>query len=161
MYPWDQDKTWGFHDGIQGYGIFFDMPLTFGMQGDAPPGFPRGMAPPGFGWGAPWWRPGGAFSKPLLANPRFRKLFLARLKEILEKVYTEDVFLPLIKATGDRIAEEVAIRAKVRNEDVPRALEHLRRNLGALSEHLTKRRKFLLAQDEVKKAGKFDRSELK
>src|SRR5262249_25046930 len=36
MYPWDQDKTWGFHDGIRGYEVFFDMPLTFGMAADAP-----------------------------------------------------------------------------------------------------------------------------
>src|SRR5262249_18096233 len=24
MYPWDQDKTWGYHDGIRGYELFFD-----------------------------------------------------------------------------------------------------------------------------------------
>src|SRR5205807_9259813 len=63
MYPWDQDKTWGYHDGISGYGFFFDMPLTFGMLGDRPPG-----------GGTIWWRPAGHFSGPLLANPRFRKL---------------------------------------------------------------------------------------
>src|SRR5207237_437177 len=46
MYPWDQDKTWGFHDGIRGYDFFFDMPLTFGMEGDVPPGMPRGQPTP-------------------------------------------------------------------------------------------------------------------
>ena len=99
MYPWDHDKTWGAHDGIRGYEVFFDMPLTFGMAGDLPPGWPKGQPPPAFfGAGPIWWRPGGNFSKPLLANPDFRKLFVARTKELLEKVYTEDVMFPKIKA---------------------------------------------------------------
>lgn len=161
MYPWDQDKTWGFHDGIRGYEVFTDMPITFGMAGDSPPGWPRLLpAPMGFGFNA-WWRPGGHFSKPLLANARFRKLFLARTKEILEKVYTEEVMFPLIQATGERMEEEVKIRAQIYGGDVKGAQEHLRRNLDSLRDHLTKRRKFLLAQDEIKKAGKFDRAELK
>jgi hypothetical protein len=151
MYPWDQDKTWGFHDGIHGYDVFFDMPLTFGMEGDAPPG----------GFGAVWWRPGGYFSKPLLANPRFRNLFLARTKELLEKVYTEEVFFPLIKEMGERLEDEVKVRAELQGGNPKQAVEHLRRNLDALRTHLTKRRQFLLAQQEIKKAGKFDRSELK
>src|SRR5206468_1378269 len=46
MYPWDQDKTWGFHDGIRGYEVFFDMPVTFGMAGDVPPGWPKNQPPP-------------------------------------------------------------------------------------------------------------------
>src|SRR5262249_35098047 len=101
MYPWDQDKTWGFHDGIRGYEVFFDMPLTFGMKGDVRPGWPRGVpAPEVFGGGPIWWRPGGHFSRPLLANPTFRKLFLARTKELTEKVYTEEVFFPILKDLG-------------------------------------------------------------
>jgi hypothetical protein len=121
------------------------------------------MLPPpsGFGFGAAWWRPGGHFSKPLLANPRCRKLFLARTKGILEKVYTEEVFFPIIKALGERLEGELKLRAEVYRQDPKWAAEHLRRNLDSLREHLTKRRKFLLAQDEIKKAGKFDRSELK
>jgi hypothetical protein len=162
MYPWDQDKTWGFHDGIQGYDVFFDMPLTFGMEGDGPPGWPKGQAPPGgIGFGAIWWRPGGYFSKPLLANPRFRKLFLARTKELLEKVYTEEEFFPRIKEVGERLEEEVKIRAQLQRQDPKQAVENLHRNLEVLRTHLTKRRKFLLAQEEIKKAGKFERSELK
>jgi hypothetical protein len=161
MYPWDQDKTWGFHDGIRGYEVFYDMPITFGMQGDVPPGYPKWLPPPsGFGFNA-WWRPGGYFSKPLLANPRFRKLFLARTKEILEKVYTEEVWFPRIKAVGELLEDEVQVRAKLMGQDPKQAVAHLNRNLDSLKEHLTKRRKFLLAQDEIKKAGAFDRSELK
>src|SRR5262249_45553805 len=48
MYPWDQDKTWGYHDGIRGYEVFTDMPLTFGMAGDRPPGWPKDRTPPEF-----------------------------------------------------------------------------------------------------------------
>jgi hypothetical protein len=161
MYPWDQDKTWGYHDGIRGYEVFFDMPLTFGMAGDVPPGWPKNKPPPeGFGFGSIWWRPGGAFSKPLLANPQFRKLFLARTKELLETVYTEEVFFPLIEKMGERLKEEVKVRAQVRNQNPKFATDHLRRNLESLREHLTKRRKYLLDQDEIKKAGKFDRTTL-
>ena len=46
MYPWDQDKTWGYHDGIQGYDVFVKMPLTTGMAGDVPPGWPKNQPPP-------------------------------------------------------------------------------------------------------------------
>jgi hypothetical protein len=153
MYPWDQDKTWGYHDGIRGYEVFYDMPLTFGMAGDRPPGWPKNQpAPDGFGFGSIWWRPGGHFSKPLLANPQFRKLFLARTKEILQTVYTEEVFFPLIDKMGDRIKEDVKIRAELLREDPKRSAEHLRRNLDSLRDHLTKRRRFLLNQDEIKKA---------
>lgn len=147
MYPWDQDKTWGFHDGIGGYDIFFDMPLTFGMAGDR-----QG--------GSIWWRPGGYFSQPLLANPRFRKLFLARTKELLTTVYTEEVMFPLIKEMGERLEKEVTVRAALNRQDAKSAVDHLHRNLDALRRHLKKRRQFLLAQEEIKKAGKFDRSEL-
>src|SRR5262249_46981356 len=114
-----------------------------------------------FGVGSVWWRPGGAFSKPLLANSHFRKLFLARTKQLLEEVYTEEVFFPLIKQMEDRVEEEVRIRAKIRHEEPERAVEHLHRNMDSLREHLTKRRKFLLAQDEIKHVGKFDAEEIK
>jgi hypothetical protein len=155
MYPWDHDKTWGYHDGIRGYEVFTEMPLTFGMEGDVPRG-------PNTGFGGPvWWRPGGYFSKPLLANPHFRKLFLARTKELLEKVYTEEVVFPLIKDMGERLRDEVKIRAELRRENPQQALTHLDRNLDSLREHLTKRRKYLLDQPEIKTAGKFDRGELK
>jgi len=162
IYPWDEDKTWGFHDGIQGYEVFTDMPITFGMAGDVPPGHPRDRPPPGFfGAGAIWWRPGGYFSKPLLANPQFRRLFLARTKEVLEKVYTEEVFFPRIQILGERLEEEVRIRAKCHGENPDQASEHLKRNLDSLREHLTKRRKWLLEQDEIKSAGAFDRTILR
>lgn len=163
MYPWDQDKTWGFHDGIRGYEVFTDMPITFGMEGDRPPGMPKNQpAPNNFNFALSiWWRPGGVFSRPLLANPQFRKLFLARTKELLETVYTEKVFFPIIDQMGERLNEEVKVRAELRRENPKQAAEHFRRNLGALKEHLTKRRAFLLAQEEIKKAGAFERTALR
>lgn len=162
IYPWDEDKTWGYHDGAGGENrIFWDMPLTFGAEGDTPPGWPKGQQPPGgFGFGAAWWRPGGVFSKPLLANPHFRKIFLARTKEITETVYTEEVFGPLIKELGSRMEEEFVYRAAIRHQDPKEAVVALRRNLDSLREHLSKRRSFLLAQDELKRAGKLDRGGL-
>ena len=52
-------------------------------------------------------------------------------------------------------------RAEVRREDPKRAVEHFRKTLDSFREHMTKRREFLLKQDEIKKAGKFDPKELK
>jgi hypothetical protein len=162
MYPWDQDKTWGFYDGIRRGEVFHDMPLTFGMEGDVPPGWPKDRPPPrGFGGRSSWWRPGGYFSKPLLANPEFRRHYLARTKEILETVYTEETFFPVIDRMGERLKEEVRVRAEVTQEDPDRASERLQENLQSLKDHLVKRRKFLLEQDELRLAGKFDPSALK
>lgn len=149
MYPWDQDKTWGFHDGTQGYQVFFDMPITHGMAGDQPRG------------NTAWWRPGGDFSKPMLANPHFRRVFLAKTKELLQTVYTEEAIFPLIKAMGERLEDEVKARAVLHGQDPKAATVQFHRTLDTLREHLKKRREFLLRQDEVKNAPKFDPAVLK
>ena len=160
MYPWDQDKTWGFHDQM-GDEVFFNMPVTYGMEGDRPPGFPKDRPPPkGFN-GGHWWRPGGYFSKPLLANPHFRKLFLARTREILEDVYTEKNFFPEIDKLEEQLKDELPVRAAAQNENAEEAKNRFERDLQSLKEHLVKRREFLLAQEEIKTAGKFDAAELK
>jgi hypothetical protein len=162
MYPWDQDKTWGFYDGLGENDVFFDMPITFGMEGDIPPGWPKDKpAPRGFGEGPSWWRPGGFFSKPLLANPHFRKQFLARTKEILETVYNEDTFFPLIDALGAKLQDDVRFRAQVLQRDPDQAVDKLHHDLQSLKDHLVKRRKFLLDQDEIRAAGKFVRADLR
>ena len=106
MYPWDQDKTWGYHDRTGPDEVFTNLPLTFGMEGDEPPGGGNGQ---NFAMG--WWRPGGEFSKPLLANPEFRKRFLARLRVILAEVYTEETYFPIIDELAKRLRPEVSIRA--------------------------------------------------
>jgi hypothetical protein len=160
MYPWDQDKTWGFHDA-SGDEVFYDMPLTHGMEGDRPPWAPKnGPAPTGFR-GNHWWRAGGVFSKPLLANPHFRKEFLARTREILENVYTEEKFFPLIDDIEKQLKDEVRLRAELMKESPEEKIAQFERNLKSLKEHLTKRREFLLAQTEIKSAGKGDRAALK
>ncbi len=162
MYPWDEDQTWGTMN-MMGGEVFFNMPITFGMKGDVPPGQSReGRPERGFGFGgggAMWWRQPGWFSGPLLANPQFRKIFLARTKEILENVYTEKVFLPIIQDMANRLEPEIRFRAKLLNTDPERAVQDFSSNLQSIREHLTKRREFLLAQDEIKNAGKFSRAD--
>ena len=127
------------------------------MEGDATPG--RKQAPAaggGFGRrGAMWWRPPGYFSGPLLANAQFRKLFLSRTKEILETVYTEEKLGPLIDAMADRLKPEARLRAELFDAEPDRASERFDQTVQRLREHLTKRREFLLAQEEIKNAGPF------
>ena len=158
MFPWDQDKTWGYYDGLPDDQVFFDMPLTFGMAGDRPPGSQgnsgaRGGRPGGFGFGggrgAMWWREGGPYSQPLLANPQFRKVFLSRTRSILERVYTQDIYFPMIDQMVVRLGEDAAIRAKLRGEDAAAGAKLLARDAELLRTHLTKRRQFLLEQKEL------------
>jgi hypothetical protein len=163
MYPWDQDNTWGVIGMRGGRQIFYNMPVTFGMSGDAPPGRAPGSGPGGgfgFGGGGGWWRQPGWFSGPLLANPQFRKLFLARTREILETIYTEEVFGPVIDAMEARLEPEAKIRAEILKSDPARAAQSLKDTFEGLREHLRKRREFLLAQDEIKTAGNISRAGL-
>jgi len=154
MYPWDQDKTWGYYDGLPDDQVFFDMPLTFGMAGARPPqaqnnaGAGGGMRRGGFG-GAIWWREGGYFSRPLLANPQFRKLFLARTKDILDRIYTQETYFRLIDEMAARLKDDTALRAKLRGESPEVGQQKLARDVDLLKQHLTKRRQFLLEQKEL------------
>lgn len=143
MFPWDQDKTWGIVDGSNG--PFYQLPLTFGANGDRGPNGNRG----GF---HQWWRPPGWFSGPLLANPYFRRVFLARTKEIAQNIYTEEKFHPLIDELGAKLRDEVAIRAKIVGEDPREAARRLERNLKFLRDHVSKRRAFLMESDEIQQA---------
>ncbi len=156
MYPWDQDKTWGYFDGLPDDQVFFDMPLSFGMAGDRPPGASGDAARGGrFGRGGPmWWREGGYFSRPLLANVQFRKLFLARTKEILEKIYTKEVYFPLIESMAESLEEDVKLRAEATGRAADAGTQELARNIELLKTHLLKRREFLLDQKELHDAGK-------
>lgn len=152
MYPWDQDKTSGYYDGLPDDQVFFDMPLTYGMQGDQPPGGQgdgeRGGRP---GRRGPrWWRAGGYFSRPLLANPQFRKVFLARTKEILENIYTQEIYFPHIEAMAERLEEDVQLRAQAAGRTAGTGTQELGRNADLLKMHLIKRRQFLLEQEELR-----------
>jgi spore coat protein CotH len=151
MYPWDQDKTWGYYDGIGRDEVFTDMPLTNGMEGDVAPGGQFG----GFfgGGGVAWWRRGGYFSRPLLANPQFRKVFLARVREIIEKVYTPEIYGPVLDALADRLREDVELRGRAFGRNAAGSASELAHNVTSLKTHLEKRRAFLLAQAELSEPG--------
>lgn len=143
MYAWDQDKTWGYFDSLGEHVDFTFMPITFGMNGD-----PRPQG--GGNFGRSWWRPGGHFSGPMLANPQFRKLFLTETKRILQEIYTEDNYYPVIDELAESLRPEIAVRAKIVGESESDALARFDANIASLKRHLKKRREFLLAQDELK-----------
>jgi len=155
IYPWDEDKTWGFYDGISLPYAFYDMPLTFGMTGDQAPGRREGSRRGGRrggpdmwgGAGAPsWWRPAGYFSGQMLANPYFRKQFLARLKEICLTIFTEEKFFPIIDAMEKRLEPEVRIRAEALNQNPSPALRTFHADMQSFRTQVTNRRKFILSQ---------------
>ncbi|MCC6235813.1 MAG: CotH kinase family protein [Verrucomicrobiales bacterium] len=99
IFPWDEDKTWGDYDGASASYDWYTMPLTFGMTGDPPKQWSQ------------WWRPGGWFSAPLLANAQFRARFKARLKELCQTVFTLDHLDVAITRLERRLEPEVAYRA--------------------------------------------------
>jgi hypothetical protein len=100
-----------------------------------------------------WWRRGGEFSRPLLANPQFRAVFLSRTKEILETIYTQDVYFPLIDEMADRLKDDLRLAAKSYGEDFENVARRLEKNVPSLRTHLLKRREFLLEQEELRSVG--------
>lgn len=140
IYPWDEDKTWGDYDGASRRYDWYDMPLTFGMEGDQPPGW--GILSR-FGNG--WWRPPGWFSGPLLANPDFRRAFLTRLGDICTNVFTEAKLGPLIDAMERRLEPEIAVRAQLVREDPRQALDVFHSNIQSLRNQVGFRRQAILA----------------
>jgi hypothetical protein len=138
MYPWDQDSTWGLRAMQPDDSVFTRMPLTFGMNGDSPVD------------GAGWWRGPGWFSGPLLANPEFRKVFLAQTRRILDTVYTEAVMGPVIDRLENQLLPEVRARAQQERQDAEGAVRALRSDITRVREHLRERRRFLLDQPELK-----------
>ena len=134
MYPWDEDKTWGDYDGASPQYDWYSMPLLFGAN-DA-----------NFGEGGGWVRPPGAFSGPLLKNETFRKKFLARLKDICERSFTEAKMLPLMDAMEKRLEPEVAVRAKINGEDPNAAVSLLHSDMDSIRRQLKNRREFILKE---------------
>lgn len=159
LYPWDQDQVWG---DAGGFGdtrdLLYTMALSYGAEGDRPPGGRGGGPRGGMMMG---WRAGGYLSKPLLVNPTFRKLLLARIKELLDSEFTETRLVPWIDQLRGLLQDEVLYRAELSKEDTARAKERFEGNLASLKEFITKRREWLLGQDEVKTAGPYDRTQLK
>jgi hypothetical protein len=158
FYPWDEDKTWGEYDGWE-QAVLFNMPLTFGAEGDHPPGEASGRPSTSYGFGQ-WWRAGGYISRPLLANPTFRKHFLARVRQLLDTEFTEERLFPLIDGYRNRLAQEITYRAEVKKEDPQTANARFESNLASLKELVRKRRAWLLEQEEIRSAGTFDRTQL-
>ena len=147
IYPWDEDKTWGDYDGASPRYDWYEMPLTYGMNGSERPeslGGPRaGNAFVG------WWRAPGFFGGPLLANPQFRERFLIRLREVCTTIFTKEKIFPLIDAMESRLEQEVPVRAQVGHEDPARVVERFRSDAQSLRNQVTQRRKFIL--DELNK----------
>ena len=147
VFPWDEDKTWGDYDGASHRYDWYEMPLTFGMNGPTPSRSFFGGGP--FGGGASWWRPPGWFSGPLLANPEFRRRFLARLREICETIFTPEKMGPAINAMENHLEEEVVVRAQLTRES-PEAVERaLRSDIQSFRNQVINRRKFILQQLET------------
>ncbi|MBI5386629.1 MAG: CotH kinase family protein [Verrucomicrobia bacterium] len=149
VFPWDEDKTWGDFDGTSRNYDWYDMPLTFGMNGVRPPlwnPLSRANGPHG---GPAWWRRPGWFSGPLLANPDFRQQFLRRLRELCETDFTEKKLLPVIDEMEKRLEPEIAVRARVLGADPRQHLDDFRRHLQSLRNQVKHRRQFIL--DELNK----------
>ena len=141
MYPWDNDKTWGDYDGASRNYDWYEMPLNYGMN-DGHGGGNRGF---GFGFNG-WWRPPGWFSGPLLANPGFRKAFLARLDDICKNAFTEEKMLPLINAMEKRLEPEIPIHARLRGQSPREALDRFYNDIQSLRNQVKHRREFILEQ---------------
>jgi hypothetical protein len=76
-------------------------------------------------------------------------VFLSRTRSILERIYTQDVYFPIIDQMVIRLGEDAAIRARLRGEDAAAGAKRLARDAELLKTHLTKRRQFLLEQKEL------------
>ncbi len=162
MYPWDQDKTFGYYDGIPANQTFYELPLSYGAAGDVPPGWTQAQPPQDLtAIDSPWWRPGGWFSKPLLANPQLRPYYLARIRELLETAFTEERLFPILDGYRSRLEGEVAYRAGLHGEKPERAQARFDRSIASIKHNITQRRKWLLAQREIRSAGAFDRTRLR
>jgi hypothetical protein len=149
VYPWDLDKTFGDFDGAPDDYAFYDLPLTYGAQGDVSPPYDRRSTTRNhhgpFG-GVSWWRGGGYFSRPLLANAAFRGHFLARLRELCETEFTEEKLYPWINDMERRLAPEVRVRALESGQSPEHALDSLRSDMESIRRFIKGRRAFLLRE---------------
>lgn len=157
IFPWDEDKTWGYYDGGSPKYDWYEMPLTMGMGNDNPGGgsWRGGGGPYG---GAPWWRPPGHFSGPLLANREFRQRFLTRVRELCETTFTPERFGPVIQSLSNHLEEEVRVRAQLTDRDADGAVRRFHEHIESLHNQLVNRRKFLLSSPEIEKIAKQSRT---
>ena len=75
--------------------------------------------------------------------------------------FTEARLFPLVDGFRERLQDEVKYRAQVRKEDPEQEEKEFESNLASLKEFITKRRQWLLEQEEIRTAGSFDRAQLK
>jgi len=145
MFPWDLDKTWGDYDGASPKYDWYAMPLTYGMNGDKEPA--RWFAQRRHPWGSvEWWRPGGWFSGPLLANPQFRTRFLERLEALCQTEFTEERFGLVIDTLAETLEPEVRWRALMRGGDPRSAVAEFQEDLASFRRQLKERRAVLLRE---------------
>lgn len=147
MFPWDEDKTWGFFDNGRAWVDWYDMPLNIGMNGAKPPQwnpFSRTHGGRGPHGGPSWWRRPGWFSGPMLANPEFRQRFLARLKELCLTRFNEKDFGPVVNALEEKLEGEIAVRARAEGQDPAQALKTFRSQIQSFHKQLKHRREFIL-----------------
>ncbi|HEY3167500.1 MAG TPA: CotH kinase family protein, partial [Candidatus Binatia bacterium] len=143
LFVWDEDKTWGDFDGMAENKLLYNLPSTYGAENDARPTNGEAF----------WWRSGGYISRPVLANPHFRALYLSRVREILQTEFTEAKLFPLIEQYGERLRPDVELRAEAAKQDSLRARQEFEKNIASLKEFVTKRREWLLAQEEIRNTG--------
>jgi hypothetical protein len=148
IYPWDEDKTWGDYDGASPQYDWYELPLTYGMNGDKSPRSLFGLRERGPFGGVGWWRPPGYLSGPLLANPGFRKQFLLRLREICSSTFTEEKLFPVMRELELRLRPEVRFRAELEGEDPQAAQKQFLADMESFRSQVKKRRQFLLSELE-------------
>ncbi len=145
IHPWDEDKTWGDFDGTSSKFDWYSFPLTYGMNGDQPPPGSGRFSGAGFG-GMSWWRPGGWFSGPLLANPGFRERYLLRLRGLCDTAFNEAKFRPVIDDLEKRLEPEVRHRAEVRGAREGPMLAQFHSDIDSFRRQLVHRREFILRE---------------
>ena len=167
FYPWDQDKACGSFDGLRQGEVFAELPLDYGSWDNKAPGWRGAKQPRTFQeyyhlpGASGWWRQPGWFSGPLLSNPRFRAHFVARVKQLLETEFTEEKLYPELDRYAVLLQDEVRFKAPSRGMDPDDASRLLREDIGLLKTFVRRRRAFLLAEPELKRAGPYDPSQLK
>ncbi len=155
LFPWDQDSTWSLRGGSPD--SLSRMPLNFGGEGARPPGAeesPRsegrrsrfggfgGFGRGGFGW----WRDGDMISKPLIGNPTFFARYKARLRKLVQETFTPDSLEPKLEWLNSAVRSEALLRAQTHGGDENSAGREFDEVVSTLSEHLEKRRAFLLSE---------------
>ncbi len=146
IYPWDEDKTFGDYDGASNRYDWYTLPLTYGANLGNAAQSQRSFGGFSFGGGGSWWRPPGHFSGPLLANPQFRAVFLARLGELCQTVFAEESLGPIIQAMEQRLGPEVRLRAQALNQSPQRGLSEFAGYMESFRAQVQNRRKFILSE---------------